>query len=93
MQCSPGEAVRRFELDAAESAPVNRRAREIELLGHLNALEVVVSQRIACVVAACREQGASWAEIGATLHISKQAAHERFGHRRTRELPPLPVKA
>lgn len=52
------------------------------MLCGLNALEVAVSQRIAEVVTVCREQGASWSEIGATLHVSKQAAHERFGHRR-----------
>lgn len=79
---SPAEAVRRYELDIAQEAPINRRIRELHVLGALNALEVVVTQRIAEVVELCREQGASWSEIAATLHVSKQAAHERFGHRR-----------
>jgi len=79
---SPTDAVRRFELDVVADAPANRRVRELHVLGGLNALEVVVSRRIAEVVAVCREQGASWSEIAATLHVSKQAAHERFGHRR-----------
>ena len=83
MTRSPAEAVRRFELDTAAGAPVNRRIRELHILGGLNALEVQVCQRIAEVVQVCREQGASWSEIAATLHVSKQAAHERFGHHRT----------
>jgi hypothetical protein len=81
---TPVESVRRFELEVIEDAPVNRRVRELLVLDGLNALDVAVTQRIAEVVAICREQGASWSEIGATLHVSKQAAHERFSHRRTR---------
>ncbi|MGH3940640.1 MAG: hypothetical protein ACRDTG_18785 [Pseudonocardiaceae bacterium] len=84
---SPTDAVRRFELDVVAEAPANRRVRELHVLGGLNALEVVVSKRIAEVVAVCREQGASWSEIAAILHVSKQAAHERFGHRK----PPTPA--
>ena len=81
MTRSPTDAVWRFELDVAADAPINRRVRELHVLGGLNAMEVVVAQRIAEVVQVCREQGASWSEIAATLHVSKQAAHERFGHR------------
>lgn len=65
-----------------EAAPANRRVRELHVLDALHALEAVIAQRITEVVAVCREQGASWSEIGATLHVSKQAAHERFGHLR-----------
>ncbi|MGH4026792.1 MAG: hypothetical protein ACRDRV_19645 [Pseudonocardiaceae bacterium] len=83
MARSPTEALRRFELDTAAEAPINRRVRELHVLGGLSALDVVLTQRIAEVVQVCREQGASWSEIAATLHVSKQAAHERFGHRRT----------
>lgn len=75
-------AVRQFELDIIAEAPINRRVRELQVLDGLNALEAVVTHRIAEMVQVCREQGASWAEIAATLHVSKQAAHERFGHRR-----------
>ncbi|HEY6425162.1 MAG TPA: ECF-type sigma factor [Pseudonocardiaceae bacterium] len=84
MRRPPIDAVRRFELEVIEDAPANRRVRELLVLDGLNALEVVITQRIAEVVAVCREQGASWSEIGATLNVSKQAAHERFGHRRSR---------
>ncbi|HEU0088002.1 MAG TPA: hypothetical protein VFQ77_10180 [Pseudonocardiaceae bacterium] len=87
MARSPNEALRRFELEMVMDAPADRRVRELHILGRLNALEVVVAHRIAEVVQVCREQGASWAEIGAMLHISKQAAHERFGHRRRASSP------
>lgn len=82
MARSPTETLRRFELDVAATAPVNRQNRELHILGSLNALEVVLTQRIAEVVQACREQGASWSQIAAILRVSKQAAHERYGHRR-----------
>lgn len=85
---SPSEAVRRFELDVAAESPINRRIRELAVLRGLNTLETAVGNRIAQLVQVCREQGASWAEIGATLHVSKQAAHERFGHRRAASAPP-----
>ena len=81
MARSPSETVRRFELDTVADAPIDRRVRELHVLSALNALETLVSQRIGEVVQICREQGASWSEIAATLHVSKQAAHERFGHR------------
>lgn len=81
MARSPGETVRRFELDAAAEAPIDRRVRELHVLSTLHALETVVSQRIVELVQICREQRASWSEIAAALHVSKQAAHERFGHR------------
>lgn len=83
MARSPTEALRRFELDTAADAPINRRIRELHVLDGLNALEMVVTERIAEVVQICREQGASWSQIAAILHVSKQAAHERYGHRRT----------
>ena len=69
-------------MDVIQDAPIDRRVRELHVLDRLNALEVTVAQRIAEVVEVCREQGATWSEIAATLHVSKQAAHERFGHRK-----------
>lgn len=75
----PAETVRRFEFEVVAAAPANRRVRELHVLSGLNALEAEVAQRIAEMVAICREQGVSWSEIGSTLQISKQAAHQRFG--------------
>lgn len=88
---SPIETVQRFELDIAAEAPINRRVRELQVLSGLNALGTAVSHRIAEMVQLCREQGASWAEIAAMLHVSKQAAHERFGHRRPAATPQAPA--
>src|SRR5262249_13711975 len=82
MTPSPSDALRSFALDIAAEAPINRRIRELHVLGGLNTLESAVAHRIAEMVQVCRDRGASWAEIAATLHVSKQAAHERFGHRR-----------
>lgn len=49
-------------------------------------------------VAAARAEGASWAEIGAALHMSPQGAHKRFRWLRasadgqiTWHEPPLPL--
>ncbi|MEJ3746309.1 hypothetical protein WEI85_23835 [Actinomycetes bacterium KLBMP 9797] len=39
-------------------------------------------------VAAARANGASWADIGAALGITKQSAHERFSRRPPPEAPP-----
>lgn len=38
-----------------------------------------VEARASRLVAEARVQGASWAQVGAALRISKQAAHERYG--------------
>ena len=57
-------------------------------------LAKIEAQRDAAVVAAM-EAGCTWAEIGAALGVSAQAAHRRFRYSRvTGEVwrePPLPV--
>lgn len=60
-------------------------------------LAIIESQRDSAVVAAV-EAGCTWAEIGASLGVSAQAAHRRFRWLRhspaTGEIwhePPLPV--
>jgi hypothetical protein len=51
----------------------------------LNALVETVHERAELefrarrLVAEAHKQGASWAQIGAALGISRQAAHERYG--------------
>lgn len=32
------------------------------------------------LITAAREQGASWDDIGKSLHITRQTAHKRFAH-------------
>lgn len=53
---------------AAELACVARRAEEI----------VAAKGRLQLAVSRARRAGCSWAEIGNTLGISRQAAFERF---------------
>ncbi len=43
-----------------------------------------IDERITALVAAAREYGISWQQIGTALGISKQAAHERYGSLDTR---------
>lgn len=62
----------------------HRTVLELRALSGLHALRVLVEQRITEVVRVCREQGVSWADIAATLYVSKQAAHGRCGHREPR---------
>jgi hypothetical protein len=55
--------------------------RELALLTSLVHLDRRVRQRIDELVDACRQDGATWAEIAAALGTTRQAAHERFGRR------------
>lgn len=61
-------------------------------LARLSALQSQISEcleEISTAALQAREEGSSWAEIGAALGITKQAAHKRFGPRRPdiEELP------
>jgi hypothetical protein len=50
--------------------------------GRLEALSTAVEEAesaIRCEVALARRLGVSWAEIGANLNVSKQAAQQRYG--------------
>jgi hypothetical protein len=38
------------------------------------------NERLMLYVRRAKERGASWAEIGAVLGVSRQAAQRRFGH-------------
>ncbi len=53
--------------------------RDIEGLAGLAALRTELDVQIADTAKALQAQGYSWAEIGRTLGISKQAAQQRFG--------------
>ena len=53
--------------------------RPLDFLRELkNCTSTLVEQLEAQAVAAARERGASWADIGSALGISRQAAWERF---------------
>lgn len=48
-------------------------------LRELRDLSALIDQGIAQNAAALRQVGATWAEIGSALGISRQAAQQRFG--------------
>jgi anti-sigma regulatory factor (Ser/Thr protein kinase) len=82
------------------AANTERRSVEpvLEALTAVEALARVVDRWRARLVRLARTRGAPWTEIGHSLGVSKQAAHERYGRARRRrvgrELPghvgPLP---
>lgn len=71
----------------ADPEVVARAVAELPEVSALDALEanthlveLLVARRWS-VMQTARETGASWSEIGAALGMSKQAAHEWYGHR------------
>jgi hypothetical protein len=69
------DALRQALADLAESWP-------LQAMGVLADIERWQKTLTADAVTAARAKGASWAEIGAALGITKQSAHERFGGRK-----------
>lgn len=54
------------------------RAQHLAALTALERLRALVGRRIATTVGAARGEGATWAEIAATLGVARQTAHERY---------------
>jgi hypothetical protein len=54
-------------------------AEWIVALRHFAAIEKRATEALRLAVDAAREQGASWADVGAELGVSRSAAHQRFG--------------
>jgi hypothetical protein len=63
-----------WNVETAPPAPERALPELVELRTVLNGIE-------AMLVARARENGASWAEIGALLGITRQSAHRRYGPR------------
>jgi hypothetical protein len=59
----------------------NGRAETLAALAALDRLRVMLSHRVDETVEACRREGATWADIGSALHVTRQTAHERYHHR------------
>ncbi|MGH3868720.1 MAG: anti-sigma factor RsbA family regulatory protein [Pseudonocardiaceae bacterium] len=74
--------------DTQRSTAASPQARAIEpvleALSAVEALARVVDQWRARLVQLARTRGAPWADIGQSLGVSKQAAHERYGRARSR---------
>jgi predicted transcriptional regulator len=56
---------------------------ENQTLPELWAAQQDLNAAIVAAVAAARQGGQSWSQIGAQLGITKQAAHERFGDKKS----------
>ncbi len=51
----------------------------LDMLAEIPAKRAELDAHTRDLVATAREAGRSWAQIGAALGISRQAAHERYG--------------
>jgi len=71
-------AVQRFETGIAAGNPLQGKSRQLVALAALECLRRLVDSRVDEVVAAGRREGASWAEIGSALRVTRQTAHERY---------------
>lgn len=79
--CIPGETVPAFDL---ETWKAQKADGELQKRLHLEAIRLAVlvgQEPQPWVVNAKATAGASWAEIGEVLGVSRQAAQQRFGER------------
>lgn len=76
------EALAAFEQRCVAGVPRRAPDRILSLLEAFAGLDRLVKVRLEELVDACRAEGATWGEIGTALHVSRQAAHERFARRR-----------
>jgi len=75
------EVLTALDVPPGSAGTRSRKSRATARLVALAVLDRRTRDLMEEAVAACREHGASWAEIGTALGISRQAAHERFGRR------------
>jgi hypothetical protein len=71
--------------DAASDDPLERLATAAAMAGDLTGL---ADQLIGHYIDEARQAGLSWADIGAEIGVTKQAAHQRHGTRGTRGTRP-----
>jgi hypothetical protein len=74
-------SLRGLELRIAGRVSVAGKTRSIAVLTGLEHLRRLLDQRIEEVVAAARQEGASWTEIASALRVTRQTAHERYRNR------------
>lgn len=75
-----------LEIRLAAGVPVPGKARQLAVLAGLEQLRDLLDRRIQEVVAAGRDEGASWAEIASALRVTRQTAHERYRRRSAQQI-------
>ena len=70
--------LQRFEAWVGAGVPSHGKARSLVALAALARLRRLLDARIEELVAVGRREGASWTDIGAALHVTRQTAHERY---------------
>jgi hypothetical protein len=72
-----------FEMRLSAGTPATAKGRHLVVLAGLQHLRHLLDRRIDEMVAASREDGASWAEVASALRVARQTAHERYRHLRS----------
>jgi hypothetical protein len=72
------QTVLTFESQIRQGGSRHGKLSALELLSALHDLEAVLRQHISVTVSECRARKASWAQIGESLAVTRQAAHHRF---------------
>ncbi len=78
------EALLRRELHAVLRA-LSAGRDPLDLVADVSIVEEFAADLAQARIADARASGASWAEISERLGVTRQAAHKRFGGRRTRK--------
>ena len=65
---------------SARSTPPDPRSTLLDAIADYAVILDEAEQELRTAVAAARAAGASWADIGGRLGVSRQAAWERFTH-------------
>lgn len=60
---------------------------DLQRLGHAIDTAEAADRELRAAVAACRENGRSWAEIGTSFGVSRQAVQERFSRQPAKAVP------
>lgn len=78
VDCLAERTLRGFEARLEAGTPSTGAARSLVTLSGLGRLRDLIERRIAEWVAAGRREGASWAEIGTALRVTRQTVHQRY---------------
>jgi hypothetical protein len=62
------------------------QAQSVAAIAATRALEMLVQETLRALVSEARNEGHTWAEIGDVLHVTRQAAFQRFGGETDRDV-------